>query len=835
MAPPLEQPPRTTFRMSIFEMVKPPKRSPRMHDHDRLAVVSALTHRDAASLVTIHEYDQRIELGHLPARLAADQVPTPASSATRAPPVAAPPAAISPAAAPRHPEMAALSCLLCGVEEFSSVAEQRMHFSRDPVHLANMQRKRHGLAPVLVGNPDDTQPRGSLSGDDGLSDGPASDHLMTGSSSSADENSDGSDASLDHDDEEDDDEEAEEDEEDHAAGDDEHFGRTSLQASNLPVPTADGDPGDNHYWFRGLLRSPKITLAVRPPDGTPGDRHYITLYRFLVEPRFSPKSRSYADLLAHAEAHGLPGAVQYFEMQLVRAFLAATRDPQTHRFAVMMMQSGRYASAAFNGPAVSRQPAPCTFVRYTTRRKQGGSQLAHDAKGSAAQSAGAQMRRENERLWRADVAQYLTGPGSAWSAVKPEVGLFLVALGDYRRMAHSLLGQFDNILPVPMSTSRPKVDELQRIAEELAVVTVSRTPPEPAAPEPAGPLPVAVAAAPVTAEPPASAETPADPLLAKVQQIVRRLRRAVARKSTGVLRSELLALGIEVVKAPAEDAELAAEEFVARVTPTRTPEQAALLDRLLAHCEPDGGNLLHEAASSSSHQVCSILLEVGFDPRMTRASGASARVTPFEDAASEEVRAAFCRAWARHPGRWDWARAGRVSPGPLDRQSYLQAVAPPPPGPGSATGAAAAAAAAATTTTTTTTPAADVDLIQSALLLRPAGGSAPGPRSSELGRLSSKDIRDRIRRTNLRAQGSPLVGQRLDEPVGYAPARPTAAKPPGSRPTPRPGPAPSPTPSPAPAPAPAPARPSANSPEERERRRLAVEARLRSMAENNSP
>ncbi|GLD93020.1 hypothetical protein PINS_up001612 [Pythium insidiosum] len=74
------------------------------------------------------------------------------------------------------------------------------------------------------------------------------------------------------------------------------------------------------------------------------------------------------------------------------------------RWAVFLLRSGRFAGAVFD-----HEKAIChkTFQRYTTRRKQGGSQSAHDNAGGRAKSAGATLRRYNEQQLKQDIVDLL--------------------------------------------------------------------------------------------------------------------------------------------------------------------------------------------------------------------------------------------------------------------------------------------------------------------------------------------------------------------------------------------------------------------------------------------
>ena len=86
------------------------------------------------------------------------------------------------------------------------------------------------------------------------------------------------------------------------------------------------------------------------------------------------------------------------------AAAAAAAQP----WAVLLCRGGNFAGVIFNpdGSAICHK----TFARYTTRRKQGGGQSAHDSKSGAASSAGASIRRQMEVELSKEIRALLNGP-----------------------------------------------------------------------------------------------------------------------------------------------------------------------------------------------------------------------------------------------------------------------------------------------------------------------------------------------------------------------------------------------------------------------------------------
>ncbi|KIV99409.1 uncharacterized protein PV09_08948 [Verruconis gallopava] len=118
-----------------------------------------------------------------------------------------------------------------------------------------------------------------------------------------------------------------------------------------------------------------------------------------------------------------------------------------------------------------------TFHRYTTRRKQGGSQSASDAARGAAHSAGSSLRRYNEAALTSEVRQLLT----TWKELIDSAELlFIRATGNTNRQTlfaehegRVLRHNDPRIRGFPFSTRRATQSELMRAFAELTRVKVS--------------------------------------------------------------------------------------------------------------------------------------------------------------------------------------------------------------------------------------------------------------------------------------------------------------------------------------------------------------------------
>ncbi|KAL4817104.1 hypothetical protein BDW67DRAFT_175032 [Aspergillus spinulosporus] len=119
-----------------------------------------------------------------------------------------------------------------------------------------------------------------------------------------------------------------------------------------------------------------------------------------------------------------------------------------------------------------------SFHRYTTRRKQGGSQSANDAAKGAAHSAGSSLRRYNEATLEKEIRELLQD----WSKMINEAQLLFVrAAGSTNRRV--LFGQHEGqvlkqndprLRGFPFSTRRATQTELMRCFKELTRVKISQ-------------------------------------------------------------------------------------------------------------------------------------------------------------------------------------------------------------------------------------------------------------------------------------------------------------------------------------------------------------------------
>lgn len=281
-----------------------------------------------------------------------------------------------------------------------------------------------------------------------------------------------------------------------------------------------------------------------------------------------------------------------------------------------------------------------TFHRYTTRRKQGGSQSANDNAKGAAHSAGAGIRRYNEQALIDDVRALL----QEWKALLDTSDLlFIRATGTTNR--RTLFGPYENqvlrandprIRGFPFSTRRATQNELMRSFIELTRLKVREINPAAAATEPAKPPPG-------TSSTPKQ-EKPAAPALSEEEQ-------------TALLHTTQIQALVRRSKLPALLSYLSANSL---------PPDFRFYPPAANHHAPTPLHLA--AAQGGAALVTGLLARGGADPAVRSEEGK----TPFELAGDRSTRDAFRVArGVVGEGRWDWDAAGvpsAVSKEEVDRR-----------------------------------------------------------------------------------------------------------------------------------------------------------------------
>ncbi|QPC70112.1 hypothetical protein HYE68_000864 [Fusarium pseudograminearum] len=325
------------------------------------------------------------------------------------------------------------ACSLCGLT-FTTVIDQRGHLKSD-LHHYNLKQKLRGQNPVseaefekLVGNLDE-----SLSGSD---------------SEESDEEEDGRQEST----------------------------LTTLLKKQARLTEKAGDDDEDETAGRAGRGKPPLIWFSSPllPE-----KNYFGMYRAILTGD-EQRNQDLVEVLKKKQ-------VEPISMPKIKeGALPEVAYKGPHIF-LCMIGGGHFAAMVVslaprpnkNGTTMNREAtvlAHKTFHRYTTRRKQGGSQSANDNAKGAAHSAGSSLRRYNEQALVEDVRNLL----QEWKAlIDTSELLFIRATGMTNR--RTLFGPYEGqvlkhndtrLRGFPFSTRRATQNELMRSFIELTRLKV---------------------------------------------------------------------------------------------------------------------------------------------------------------------------------------------------------------------------------------------------------------------------------------------------------------------------------------------------------------------------
>lgn len=220
-----------------------------------------------------------------------------------------------------------------------------------------------------------------------------------------------------------------------------------------------------------------FTSATVPPNS------YLGVYRAIFTTEEQKNNDNFVDIIRKKQLLPMIPVKHNGEISKV-----ASENIGPHTF-MCMIGGGHFAamvvsmvpkqgSSSATGPLTKEATiiAHKTFHRYTTRRKQGGSQSANDSSKGAAHSAGAGIRRYNEAALNDEVRRLL----AEWkSLIDTSELLFVRATGNTNR--RTLFGPYDGqilqsndprIRSIPFNTRRATQKELMRSFIELTRVKV---------------------------------------------------------------------------------------------------------------------------------------------------------------------------------------------------------------------------------------------------------------------------------------------------------------------------------------------------------------------------
>ncbi|KAJ2731269.1 hypothetical protein IW152_004660 [Coemansia sp. BCRC 34962] len=506
------------------------------------------------------------------------------------------------------------TCHTCGGEQFDSADSQRVH-AKTSRHKRNFVRKTEWRKK----NPDtqlslDEYPWMPLSSEDMEDNGIE--------------------------------EEEEEEEEDVSSDDDEDSGGGDLVVEN---PRRRGKGGSTKLssgllWFVGEAEDAERATAygvrrrLLVPKGThgihiDGDRVLSELRRLQL-PLAPPRTQAE---LKQQKKQGSSGS------------------SSGHLWGFVALNGGHFAGAIIDrqtGEFVAHK----TFVRYTTRRKQGGSQTRQDnAMGYAANSAGAQIRRYNEAKLQEEI-HALMGEWREWLD-KCECLLVRVPKPNRQNFFAPASTSFplrwsdERIREVPVPMARPSLAELRRIYVDITTVTVATVRPvRNKREEPVEQVEVEVESgseSDCTLEP-----EPRPDLLAFLHHVAKMI------QDPGLADDEIVAYLCDHL-----------EQFLDALSdPAVGLRYLTTMDGVLAHRTP---TLLHVASLCGRPELVPFLLDNGEDPTVTSGHAPlfAGGVTAYEIAKDRQTRDIFRVYRSEHEGEVDgieWHRA-RV-PLPITRE-----------------------------------------------------------------------------------------------------------------------------------------------------------------------
>ncbi|KAH7911041.1 hypothetical protein BJ138DRAFT_1151551 [Hygrophoropsis aurantiaca] len=534
---------------------------------------------------------------------------TPRNLVTHTPPraISPPPAQVASSAASTN----ARGCNICLGAVFTDVYEQRSHFRSD-WHRYNVKIRLGG------GNPVTESAFAQLV--DGLEDS------LSGSASSSD-----------------DDDDSDKSETDAVQA---LMSKTKLASqSRSPSPTSASRPQTPITWFHS------------PPAAQ------IGIYRTIL-PLDTPASSYLSELK---------------DMQV--------RVEGGRKWALFMVAGGHFAGAvasvsrspeendlAVSGKSKKKPPKPKpeveilkhkTFHRYTTRRKQGGSQSVNDNAKGAAISAGAQLRRYGEQALREDIRNLLLD----WAdEINDCERIWIRASVSNRRIFLDYEGCIinkgdDRLRTFPFPTRRPTQSELSRCLLELTQVKTSHLTEEALRAQDAAylaslPKPKVTPSHPVTTA--SAPDKPKPPRLTKEEESLRaQWSRLLEMVSKGRL---------EPLKTFWERESGNTISSVDTPIPEWTGQRHASLLQVAAHAGQEEVTrwLLYDLHADPTIPVGALNLGDDIAGNESDASDAPSSVpagsrrTAYDLACSRVVRDVFRRCAADHPDWWDWFGAARV-------------------------------------------------------------------------------------------------------------------------------------------------------------------------------
>ncbi|KAJ1879917.1 hypothetical protein LPJ57_002563 [Coemansia sp. RSA 486] len=219
--------------------------------------------------------------------------------------------------------------------------------------------------------------------------------------------------------------------------------------------------------------------------GVGGDSPMVTVYgvqRRILIPRGQHGVHTSSDQILHdLRKMQLPVAPKQSQQELKSQGHSPKLSAESSVWVILATNGGYFAGAVFDN-RTGQVVAHKTFQRYTTRRKQGGSQARQDnAMGRLANSAGAQIRRYNEQKLQEEIRdlmsqwhEYLQRSECVFVRVArtQRKGFFAPPSSADNSATQPIRWSDPRVRSVPVPMARPSLAELLRVYRELTTVRI---------------------------------------------------------------------------------------------------------------------------------------------------------------------------------------------------------------------------------------------------------------------------------------------------------------------------------------------------------------------------
>jgi len=209
---------------------------------------------------------------------------------------------------------------------------------------------------------------------------------------------------------------------------------------------------------------------TKAKSGEKGQSAYLTRDQPFValEMDFNKVLLIYKSVLYFQQTRGEISITENEIMTRIHALQKNNWEGKPFYWTIILLSSGHFAGCVFDC-STGNMVVKKTFHRYTTRRKQGGSQASNDNAKGKAKSAGANLRRYNEQMIEQEVKEVMT----EWKDyVKSSDLVFIHTSNTNRKIiinsTDALTIDDPRIRNVPFTTGRPTLNELTTIFQKLS-------------------------------------------------------------------------------------------------------------------------------------------------------------------------------------------------------------------------------------------------------------------------------------------------------------------------------------------------------------------------------